>query len=107
MWLIIATAAKLPVSSTHSVVGAMMGFGLVAYGGNGIKWKEFGKIGMERNENEIQISPDTVCVMCLRISLHKLSIHCFCLSSCLMGTFSNYGWCYQLYFLCSITIFCS
>jgi phosphate/sulfate permease len=46
LWLIIATAAKLPVSSTHSVVGAMMGFGLVAYGGKAIKWKEFGKIGM-------------------------------------------------------------
>jgi phosphate/sulfate permease len=46
LWLIIATAAKLPVSSTHSIVGAMMGFGLVAYGGKAIKWKEFGKIGM-------------------------------------------------------------
>ena len=105
MWLIIATAAKLPVSSTHSVVGAMMGFGLVAYGGNGIKWKEFGKIGMKRNKKKIQISPDTVCVM--YVSYSELSIQCFCLSSCLMGTFSNYGWCYQLYFLRSITIFCS
>ena len=46
VWLVIATAAKLPVSSTHSVVGAVMGFGLVAYGGKGIRWKEFGKIGM-------------------------------------------------------------
>ena len=45
MWLIIATAAKLPVSSTHSVVGAVMGFGLVAYGARAINWKEFGKIG--------------------------------------------------------------
>ena len=106
MWLIIATAAKLPVSSTHSVVGAMMGFGLVAYGGNGIKWKEFGKIGMERNKKKIiQISPDTVCVM--YVSYNELSIQCFCLFSCLMGTFSNYGWCYQFYFLRSITTFCS
>ncbi len=46
LWLIIATAAKLPVSSTHSIVGAVMGFGLVAYGGKAIKWKEFIKIGM-------------------------------------------------------------
>ena len=47
LWLIIATAAKLPVSSTHSIVGAMMGFGLVACGGKGIEWKEFAKIGTE------------------------------------------------------------
>lgn len=46
LWLVIATALKLPVSSTHSIVGAMMGFGIVAYGGKAIKWKEFAKIGI-------------------------------------------------------------
>ena len=46
LWLIAATAAKLPVSSTHSIVGAMMGFGLVAFGIKAIRWKEFVKIGM-------------------------------------------------------------
>ena len=45
LWLIISTGAKLPVSSTHSVVGAMMGFGLVATGGKAINWQEFGLIG--------------------------------------------------------------
>ncbi|XP_046864585.1 sodium-dependent phosphate transporter 2-like isoform X2 [Xenia sp. Carnegie-2017] len=44
LWLITATIFKLPVSSTHSIVGAMMGFGIVAYGAEAIKWKEFAKI---------------------------------------------------------------
>ncbi|XP_071955590.1 sodium-dependent phosphate transporter 1-B-like isoform X2 [Antedon mediterranea] len=39
-WLLIATALKLPVSGTHSTVGAMLGFHLVAFGAEGVKWKE-------------------------------------------------------------------
>ena len=43
--MITATIFKLPVSSTHSIVGAMMGFGIVAYGAEAIKWNTFAKIG--------------------------------------------------------------
>lgn len=44
IWLIVATFLNLPVSGTHSVVGATMGYALVAHGLKGIKWKTFGLI---------------------------------------------------------------
>ncbi|XP_052747378.1 sodium-dependent phosphate transporter 2 isoform X3 [Bicyclus anynana] len=43
-WLIIATALRLPVSGTHSVVGATVGFTLVAKGPIGIRWSTLGAI---------------------------------------------------------------
>ncbi len=37
-WVFFATLASLPVSSTHSVVGAMLGFGLVTSGTAAVHW---------------------------------------------------------------------
>ncbi len=40
IWVTIATWREMPVSTTHSVVGAIMGFGLVAGGVHIVNWKK-------------------------------------------------------------------
>lgn len=46
VWLIIATILNLPVSGTHSIVGATIGMAIVSKGIKVIKWFEIGKIVM-------------------------------------------------------------
>jgi sodium-dependent phosphate transporter len=38
MWLILATYWELPVSTTHSIVGAIMGMSIVAKGPSSVLW---------------------------------------------------------------------
>ena len=44
IWLTIATWARLPVSTTHSIVGAMAGFGIAAQGLGVVNWGKMSKI---------------------------------------------------------------
>ncbi|XP_063959733.1 sodium-dependent phosphate transporter 1-B-like [Lytechinus pictus] len=44
IWLLLATWLKMPVSGTHSIVGAMLGFHLVVFQFEGIAWRQFGFI---------------------------------------------------------------
>lgn len=37
-WLVVATASGLPVSTTHALVGALVGTGIMADGATGIRW---------------------------------------------------------------------
>lgn len=43
-WLIIATHRGWPVSTTHSIIGAVLGFGLVSVGFEHILWRSVGSI---------------------------------------------------------------
>lgn len=44
IWLNIATHYGMPVSTTHSIVGAILGFGLVTYGPKAVNWAVTGQI---------------------------------------------------------------
>jgi len=44
VWLHIATWMSMPVSTTHSIVGAVAGFGLIAVGSQGVEWGKMGQI---------------------------------------------------------------
>lgn len=47
LWVALATWRKWPVSTTHSVVGGLVGTGLIAYGVHGINWGTiFSKIAL-------------------------------------------------------------
>jgi PiT family inorganic phosphate transporter len=39
-WVFMATWRQLPVSTTHAIVGAMVGFGIAAGGMNAVKWSK-------------------------------------------------------------------
>lgn len=43
-WLILASRLGWPVSTTHSIVGAIAGFGLVAFGSEAIEWQRLLRI---------------------------------------------------------------
>lgn len=44
LWNLLATLLRLPVSGTHSILGAILGFTVVAKGLTGIKWVSLAKV---------------------------------------------------------------
>jgi len=53
VWLLAATLLRLPVSATHSIVGATVGFALVNHGIRGIQWIQIILIGQSVLHNYI------------------------------------------------------
>ena len=46
LWVSFATWKSLPVSTTHAIVGAMIGFGIMAGGFSVIKWDKLGAVAL-------------------------------------------------------------
>jgi len=46
IWLLVATRMGWPVSTTHSIVGAIVGFGAVGIGMEAVQWTKVGTIAM-------------------------------------------------------------
>jgi len=44
LWVTLATWKELPISTSHSIVGALIGFGLVAAGPTVVDWSVVGKV---------------------------------------------------------------
>lgn len=42
IWVTLSTWKEMPISTTHSIIGALVGFGLIQFGANSINW---GKLG--------------------------------------------------------------
>lgn len=45
LWVIVATLLGLPVSTTHAVVGAVLGVGITSFGSMGVIWQKEGELG--------------------------------------------------------------
>jgi len=44
IWVTISTWKEMPISTTHSVIGALMGFGLIAGGASSVMWGKVGSV---------------------------------------------------------------
>jgi PiT family inorganic phosphate transporter len=44
LWVTLATWKSMPISTTHSIVGAMIGFGMVAGGVGAVSWGKVGQV---------------------------------------------------------------
>ena len=44
LWVTLSTWRELPISTTHSVIGALIGFGIIAGGVSSIDWTVMGKV---------------------------------------------------------------
>lgn len=70
IWITIATFLGLPVSTTHSIVGGMLGFGLVAVGTGTIEMGDIAWVVLLKVMASWVISP--ICGMCLAFLVFTL-----------------------------------
>lgn len=56
VWQLFASFLKLPISGTHCIVGATIGFTLVAKGAQGVRWIELLRIGESASPCEMLLA---------------------------------------------------
>ena len=44
LWVTLSTWKEMPISTTHSIIGALMGFGLIAGGTSTVIWSKVGAV---------------------------------------------------------------
>lgn len=64
VWLILATVFSLPVSTTHSCIGGIIGMAVVSKGWSAVKWKMIGKVAISW-----LVAPVASCILSLIIFL--------------------------------------
>ena len=71
-WLTIASVKGWPVSTTHSIVGALVGFGIAGIGFDAVNWGKIGQIGASW-----VISPALggLCAFALMVSIQRLILN--------------------------------
>ena len=58
IWVTVSTWREMPISTTHSIIGALMGFGLIAGGTSSIIWEKVGAVAASW-----VISPISGCIL--------------------------------------------
>jgi PiT family inorganic phosphate transporter len=97
VWLMIASSLGWPVSTTHSIVGAIVGFGAVGVGVDAVAWGKVGKIAMSWVVSPCHIiRPMCKCHCCrcnnhqhAKHSLHRGKVKVFILIGIKMNTANN------------------
>src|SRR4030042_1023467 len=46
IWSTLATWKEMPISTTHAIIGALVGFGIVAGGFSSVNWGEVGRVAL-------------------------------------------------------------